>query len=118
MEVSVGKAGKKRKLAGNVRWEKIGEGGNPDIRNWQCRGLIWSHAHTFPKLDASKKKFFGMCIVKMIPFTPRSKVQNEVSPPFVFFFLLAFDSDTSSMVALCTQEIGRYSPDKWSMPPG
>jgi hypothetical protein len=34
--VSVGKAGKKTKLAGNVRREKIEEGGNPDIRNWQA----------------------------------------------------------------------------------
>jgi hypothetical protein len=33
-----------------------------------------------------RKMFLGMCIVKMIPSTPRSKVQNEVFPPFVLFF--------------------------------
>jgi hypothetical protein len=34
-----GRPEKKKKLAGNARREKIEEGGNPDIRNWQCRGL-------------------------------------------------------------------------------
>jgi hypothetical protein len=48
----------------------------------------------------------------MIPFTPISKVQNEVFSSSVFFFLLAPVSDTSSMPCSCTQEIGRYSPDK------
>jgi hypothetical protein len=33
-----------------------------------------------------RKMFLGMCIVKMIPFTPRSKVQNEVLTPFDLFF--------------------------------
>jgi hypothetical protein len=39
-EVSVGKAGKKNEASRQCPPGKIEEGGNPDIRNWQCRGLV------------------------------------------------------------------------------
>jgi hypothetical protein len=46
-----------------------------------------------------RKMFLGMCIVEMIPFTPRSKVQN-IFPLVSYFVLLVPNSDTGSTVAL------------------
>jgi hypothetical protein len=42
--------------------------------------------YTSSTLNASKKNVLGMCIVKMIPFTPRSQFQNEVFSLVVLFF--------------------------------
>jgi hypothetical protein len=50
-----------------------------------------------------RQMFLGMCIVQMIPFTPRSMVHNEVFPFLSKFFLPAPDSDASSIVVVLMQ---------------